>query len=75
MNDNENKYQIVNVACRRSKSSIPGLMSQSSADGVEQHCDSRTAYKLTNRSPGVVTFKCTKCGYTWNVSIGGAFNI
>lgn len=65
---------IVNIACRNTKSVAPGETAQSSADRYDQHCDSRSAYKLPSRVSGVVTYKCVKCKHVWSVPIGGQFH-
>jgi hypothetical protein len=70
----QEELPIVMVACRRTSSVDPGRQAQSSADRYDQHCDSRTAYKLPSRASGVVTYKCTKCKYVWSVPIGGQFH-
>jgi len=73
MSDQKEELPVVHMACRRTKSVKLGEVAQSSADRMDQHCDSKTAYKLEKRSPGVASYRCTKCGNVWNVPVGGQF--
>jgi predicted SprT family Zn-dependent metalloprotease len=65
---------IVLIACKRNRSINHGVEAQSSADNYAQRCDSRQAYKLPSRINTVVSYKCVKCGYTWNTPVGGQFH-
>ena len=71
MDDKE--QPTVLIACKRTKSVEPGKTAQSSADRYDQHCDSKMAYQMESHGPGVVTYKCIKCGHVWSTSVGGQF--
>lgn len=70
----DEELEIVHIACRRTASIARDKVGQSSADRMDQHCDSKTAYKLPQRAPGVVSYRCTKCKSVWNVPVGGQFH-
>ncbi len=38
-----------------------------------EHCDSLTAFQISDPGARVASFKCKKCGFSWNVPLGGAF--
>lgn len=40
-----------------------------------QSCDGLKAVKLSSDGAHVVSLKCAKCGFTWNVPVGGATSI
>lgn len=71
--------KAVNVACRRS-SHIDGRPGAASGDGDYQRarCDGTQAYILNPVMPGLgqgqTVYRCTSCGYTWTVALGGNFS-
>jgi transposase-like protein len=38
-----------------------------------ESCDSKLAYQLSQPGSSVASFKCKKCGFSWNVPLGGSF--
>jgi hypothetical protein len=72
--DKDEELPIVHIACKSTKSIAKGKEGQSSADRYDQHCDSMTAYKLPQRTSGIVSYRCTKCRNTWSVPVGGQFH-
>lgn len=57
--------EIVFAACKRG--------SDSRTSG--QKCQSRRAYRLTEKGSPRVAMKCVNCGHIWNVAIGGQFSM
>lgn len=39
-----------------------------------QHCDSKTAEQLSDPGSRIASFRCKKCGYSWDVPLGGSFD-
>jgi len=70
----QEELPVVHIACKSTKSVAPDKTAQSSADRYDQHCESRTAYQLPSRAPGMVTYRCTKCKHIWSISVGGQFH-
>ncbi len=58
-------YPVVNAKCRR------GVDNQT----VGQSCVSLTAENMTPFGSNNVRFRCTKCKYSWQVQVGGSFNL
>lgn len=63
MNDQNEEHPIVLVACKRGTDQLTR----------GQACDSRNVYKLSQDGAHNVMYKCVKCGFSWNVPVGGAF--
>jgi hypothetical protein len=38
-------------------------------------CDSMTATKLDTGPGGPRMYRCTECGHTWTINVGGAVNL
>jgi len=54
----------VMVKCRRGSDKLT----------AGESCDSLSANKESHSTPYHVYFQCKKCGFRWNVNMGGSFN-
>lgn len=67
MNDSPRKEEreVVFIPCRRGSDQVTH----------GQKCDSRRAYKLAPDGTSNALYKCAVCSFSWNVPLGGSFNV